>query len=150
MSFVQQQRICDNEDLIYFLFQMNLLLKEYLVSGDVSEAERCLRDLEVPHFHHELVYEVLTPGCVWRTTCIYRNMCFPLLGSKEYNCRAKRAENPVVCVSAKDTVFLAKSVLICTRVSPNQSIQDNEEQCVTWNSLSSVQMFYSRDVLIVR
>lgn len=39
-------------------FQMNLLLKEYLTSGDVLEAERCLRDLEVPHFHHELVYEV--------------------------------------------------------------------------------------------
>lgn len=37
---------------------MNLLLKEYLISGDVSEAEHCLRDLEVPHFHHELVYEV--------------------------------------------------------------------------------------------
>lgn len=37
---------------------MNLLLKEYLTSGDVLEAERCLRDLEVPHFHHELVYEV--------------------------------------------------------------------------------------------
>ncbi|MEQ2205618.1 hypothetical protein XENOCAPTIV_005897, partial [Xenoophorus captivus] len=40
-----------------FLLQMNLLLKEYLISGDVSEAEHCLRDLEVPHFHHELVYE---------------------------------------------------------------------------------------------
>lgn len=40
------------------LFQMNLLLKEYLTSGDVLEAEHCLRDLEVPHFHHELVYEV--------------------------------------------------------------------------------------------
>lgn len=38
--------------------QMNLLLKEYLTSGDVLEAEHCLRDLEVPHFHHELVYEV--------------------------------------------------------------------------------------------
>lgn len=37
--------------------QMNLLLKEYLSSGDVNEAVRCLRDLEVPHFHHELVYE---------------------------------------------------------------------------------------------
>lgn len=37
---------------------MNLLLKEYLISGDKAEAERCLRDLEVPHFHHELVYEV--------------------------------------------------------------------------------------------
>ncbi|XP_044045057.1 programmed cell death protein 4a isoform X2 [Siniperca chuatsi] len=39
--------------------EMNLLLKEYLISGDVSEAERCLRDLEVPHFHHELVYEAI-------------------------------------------------------------------------------------------
>jgi len=33
------------------------LLQEYLNSGDVKEAERCLRDLDVPHFHHELVYE---------------------------------------------------------------------------------------------
>uniref|UniRef100_A0A8D0AE24 Programmed cell death protein 4 n=1 Tax=Sander lucioperca TaxID=283035 RepID=A0A8D0AE24_SANLU len=39
--------------------EMNLLLKEYLISGDVSEAEHCLRDLEVPHFHHELVYEAV-------------------------------------------------------------------------------------------
>lgn len=49
-----------NPDKHFFCvwFQMNLLLKEYLTSGDVLEAERCLRDLEVPHFHHELVYEV--------------------------------------------------------------------------------------------
>uniref|UniRef100_A0A8C5BUI3 Programmed cell death protein 4 n=1 Tax=Gadus morhua TaxID=8049 RepID=A0A8C5BUI3_GADMO len=39
--------------------EMILLLKEYLVSGEVSEAERCLKDLEVPHFHHELVYEAI-------------------------------------------------------------------------------------------
>ncbi|KAM8772992.1 programmed cell death protein 4a [Acanthopagrus schlegelii] len=39
--------------------EMNLLLKEYLISGDKEEAERCLRDLEVPHFHHELVYEAV-------------------------------------------------------------------------------------------
>lgn len=45
------------------LLQMNLLLKEYLISGDVSEAEHCLRDLEVPHFHHELVYEVFKCWC---------------------------------------------------------------------------------------
>lgn len=38
--------------------QMNLLLKEYILSGDSKEAERCLRDLEVPHFHHEFAYEV--------------------------------------------------------------------------------------------
>uniref|UniRef100_A0A3Q3WHH0 Programmed cell death protein 4 n=1 Tax=Mola mola TaxID=94237 RepID=A0A3Q3WHH0_MOLML len=43
----------------HLIKEMNLLLKEYLTSGDVSEAERCLRDLEVPHFHHELVYEAV-------------------------------------------------------------------------------------------
>lgn len=39
--------------------EMNLLLKEYVLSGDTKEAERCLRDLEVPHFHHEFVYEAI-------------------------------------------------------------------------------------------
>ncbi|TRY97001.1 hypothetical protein DNTS_001433 [Danionella cerebrum] len=38
---------------------VNLLLKEYLLSGDTVEAERCLRELEVPHFHHEFVYEAV-------------------------------------------------------------------------------------------
>ena len=37
---------------------MNLLLEEFLSSGDHDEAMRCLKELEVPHFHHELVYEV--------------------------------------------------------------------------------------------
>ncbi|XP_022705609.1 programmed cell death protein 4-like isoform X2 [Varroa jacobsoni] len=37
--------------------QIQLILQEYLASGDVSEAQRCLKELEVPHFHHELVYE---------------------------------------------------------------------------------------------
>ncbi|XP_030637368.1 programmed cell death protein 4b isoform X2 [Chanos chanos] len=39
--------------------EVNLLLKEYLLSGDTVEAERCLRELEVPHFHHEFVYEAI-------------------------------------------------------------------------------------------
>ncbi|XP_036372836.1 programmed cell death protein 4-like [Megalops cyprinoides] len=43
----------------HLIKEMNLLLKEYLTSGEVSEAEHCLRDLEVPHFHHELVYEAV-------------------------------------------------------------------------------------------
>ena len=38
---------------------MNLLLMEYLSSGDKEEAARCLKELEVPHFHHELVYEAV-------------------------------------------------------------------------------------------
>lgn len=38
---------------------MTLLLQEFLSSGDVEEASRCLIALEVPHFHHELVYEAI-------------------------------------------------------------------------------------------
>ncbi len=42
----------------FLVGKMNLLLREYLSSGDKNEAIRCLTELEVPHFHHELVYEV--------------------------------------------------------------------------------------------
>uniref|UniRef100_A0A7S2R8H0 MI domain-containing protein n=2 Tax=Rhizochromulina marina TaxID=1034831 RepID=A0A7S2R8H0_9STRA len=35
--------------------EMDNLLLEYLVSGDMVEAERCVKELQVPHFHHELV-----------------------------------------------------------------------------------------------
>lgn len=38
---------------------MGLLLQEYLISDDNQEAARCLKELEVPHFHHELVYEAV-------------------------------------------------------------------------------------------
>ena len=38
---------------------MGILLKEYLASGDSEEAMRCVHDLDVPHYHHELVYEVI-------------------------------------------------------------------------------------------
>ena len=48
---------------------MNLLLKEYLSSGDISEATRCLKELDVPHFHHELVYEVIHILC--RLLCLF-------------------------------------------------------------------------------
>ena len=40
------------------LLQIIELCKEYLDSGDVSEATKCLSELDVPHFHHELVYQV--------------------------------------------------------------------------------------------
>lgn len=39
--------------------QMSLLLQEFISSSDIEEASRCLRLLEVPHFHHELVYEAI-------------------------------------------------------------------------------------------
>lgn len=38
--------------------RIHMLLEEFLSSNDATEAGRCLRELEVPHFHHELVYEV--------------------------------------------------------------------------------------------
>lgn len=37
--------------------QINTILKEFLFSEDSDEVVRCLRDLGVPHFHHELVFE---------------------------------------------------------------------------------------------
>lgn len=46
----------------YLVKQMRLLLKEYLSSLDIKEAERCLRELEVPHFLHEFVYEAILMG----------------------------------------------------------------------------------------
>lgn len=39
--------------------KMVMLLKEYLSSGDIAEATRCLKDLDVPHFHHELIFEAI-------------------------------------------------------------------------------------------
>ncbi|CAH9101596.1 unnamed protein product, partial [Cuscuta europaea] len=35
--------------------KINILLKEYVVSGDKKEAFRCIKDLNVPYFHHEIV-----------------------------------------------------------------------------------------------
>lgn len=46
----------------YLIKKIVLLLKEYLSSGDEKEAGRCLTELEVPHFHHELVYEAVIMG----------------------------------------------------------------------------------------
>jgi len=43
----------------YLVKKIVLLLKEFLCSCDAEEASRCLKDLEVPHFHHELVYEAV-------------------------------------------------------------------------------------------
>ncbi|KAK9121964.1 hypothetical protein Syun_019581 [Stephania yunnanensis] len=39
--------------------KINDLLKEYVVSGDKAEAFRCIKDLKVPFFHHEIVKRVL-------------------------------------------------------------------------------------------
>lgn len=51
--------MCNDTDYMALCSQqMKLLLQEYLSSGDISEACRCVQELDVPHFHHELVYEV--------------------------------------------------------------------------------------------
>ena len=38
--------------------KINELIQEYHDSGDMDEAIRCLRELNVPHFHHEFIFEV--------------------------------------------------------------------------------------------
>lgn len=43
----------------FLIKKIQLLLKEFLSSEDIEEATRCLKDLEVPHFHHEFVYEAI-------------------------------------------------------------------------------------------
>lgn len=42
----------------YLVKQMHLILEEFLFSNEAVDAGACLKDLEVPHFHHEFVYEV--------------------------------------------------------------------------------------------
>lgn len=44
----------------YLIKQMNLILDEYITSNVKKDAGSCLTDLEVPHFHHEFVYEAIT------------------------------------------------------------------------------------------
>ena len=58
---------------------MVLLLKEYLSSGDIAEATRCLQDLEVPHFHHELVYEVSFSGVFDISAFLYNRKNFVVI-----------------------------------------------------------------------
>lgn len=45
------------QPLMQLVEKIVLLLKEYLSSGDKDEALRCLQELAVPHFHHQVVYE---------------------------------------------------------------------------------------------
>jgi len=39
---------------------MDQLLQEYLLSRELDEAARCVKELEAPHFHHELVKRGVT------------------------------------------------------------------------------------------
>lgn len=48
-----------NQPMMVLKMKINLLLKEYLSSSDSEEAIRCITDLDVPHFNHEVVYEAV-------------------------------------------------------------------------------------------
>lgn len=39
--------------------KINEIIHEYYDSGDTNEAIRCLKELNVPHFHHEFIYEAI-------------------------------------------------------------------------------------------
>jgi programmed cell death protein 4 len=39
--------------------KINEIIQEYHDSADVNEAIRCLKELNVPHFHHEFVFEAI-------------------------------------------------------------------------------------------
>jgi len=41
------------------LKRVKLLLQEFISSNDMNEATRCVRELDAPHFHHELVYQAV-------------------------------------------------------------------------------------------
>jgi len=51
---------------------MNVIIHEYYDSGDRSETIRCLKELNVPHFTHEFVYELID-FCLEKNTERYRN-----------------------------------------------------------------------------
>lgn len=55
--------------------QMNLLLQEFVSSGDVEEASRCLKELEVPHFYHELVYEAIVMALEANSETTEKSIC---------------------------------------------------------------------------
>jgi len=46
-----------NRPVKYLTNKIVLLLEEYLSSADAQEAVRCLKELDVPHFYHEVVYQ---------------------------------------------------------------------------------------------
>ena len=62
----------------YLTRQMSLLLEEYLSSKDLEEAGRCLRSLEVPHFHHELVYEAIVMALEANSASREESLCMLL------------------------------------------------------------------------
>lgn len=65
--------------------RMAALLKEFVDSRDVTEAQHCLRGLEVPHYHHELVYEAIVLALEAVNNTVAEAMC-QLLASLDESC----------------------------------------------------------------
>lgn len=65
--------------------RMAALLKEFVDSRDTTEAQRCLRALEVPHYHHELVYEAIVMALEAISSSVPEAMCL-LLKSMDESC----------------------------------------------------------------
>ena len=76
--------------------QMTSLLKEFLHSRDLVEAHRCLRALEVPHYHHELVYEAIVMSLEGVNQQTEEAMC-ALLKSLDETCLVSPALMEQVC-----------------------------------------------------
>lgn len=76
---------------------MTLLLKEYISSRDFDEAARCLRALEVPHYHHELVYEAVLMSMESVNQQTEEAMCI-LLKAMDEACLVLPAQMEQVCV----------------------------------------------------
>lgn len=62
--------------------KINEIIQEYHDAGDVTEAIRCLKELAVPHFHHEFVYDALdfalqkgTDNAIELITTLLQRLC---------------------------------------------------------------------------
>ena len=45
------------QSVVYYghvIFQIREILKEFLSTSDSGEVARCIRELDVPHYHHEI------------------------------------------------------------------------------------------------
>lgn len=52
-------RVGGSQDLDLLSEKMNMFITEFNSSGDVDEVLRCLVELDVPHYHHECVYQLV-------------------------------------------------------------------------------------------
>jgi len=107
--------------------QIDLIIREYVISSDLSEALTCIRVLNVPHFHHEIVKRAIVIGMDHHEK--EREMISQLLSSlcsNEILSKPQLLDGYSRCVKALQDLALdapnAESVL---RVFIMQSVADN-------------------------